>query len=113
MRRAAPGGGVQCRAPRLRGRPTAPIVDLEPARRPVAAGAPMSSRPAPGSSDASALLDDFEWPPRNDNVSVHEIDADPWTTAPSPPRIEAGTFASGRTARMTGSAAAITGSGVR
>jgi hypothetical protein len=40
----------------------------------------MSPRPASAPSDATALLDDFEWPPAADNVSVHEIDADPWRT---------------------------------
>lgn len=38
----------------------------------------MSSLPAPTPSDASPLTDDFEWPPKADNVSVHEIEADPW-----------------------------------
>jgi hypothetical protein len=41
----------------------------------------MSPRPAPASSDATALLDDFDWPPTADNVSVHEIEADPWPTS--------------------------------
>ena len=36
----------------------------------------MSSLPAP--SDTSPLTDDFEWPPKADDVSVHEIEADPW-----------------------------------
>lgn len=38
----------------------------------------MSPRPASAPSDATALLDDFEWPPKADNVSVHEIETDPW-----------------------------------
>jgi hypothetical protein len=41
----------------------------------------MSPRPAPASSDATALLDDFDWPPAADTVSVHEIEADPWPTS--------------------------------
>ena len=40
----------------------------------------MRSRSDSTPSDTPALLDDFEWPPRTDTVSVHEIDADPWTT---------------------------------
>lgn len=40
----------------------------------------MSPRPASASSDATALLDDFDWPPAADNVSVHDIDDDPWIT---------------------------------
>lgn len=40
----------------------------------------MSPRPASAPSDATALLDDFEWPPKADNVSVHELEADPWRT---------------------------------
>jgi hypothetical protein len=40
----------------------------------------MNPRPADATSDATALIDDFEWPPTADNVSVHEIDADPWHT---------------------------------
>jgi hypothetical protein len=38
----------------------------------------MSPRPSSAPSHATALLDDFEWPPAADNVSVHEIEADPW-----------------------------------
>jgi len=38
----------------------------------------MSSLPAP--SDTSPLTNDFEWPPTADNLSVHEIEADPWQT---------------------------------
>ena len=37
----------------------------------------MTSLPAPAPSDAGPT-DDFEWPPTADNVSVHEIEADPW-----------------------------------
>jgi hypothetical protein len=40
----------------------------------------MNPRPADAASDATALIDYFEWPPTADNVSVHEIDADPWHT---------------------------------
>lgn len=40
----------------------------------------MSPRPSSAPSDASALLDDFEWPPQADDVSVHAIDDDPWIT---------------------------------
>jgi hypothetical protein len=40
----------------------------------------MHSRPAPAPSDGSALLDDFEWPPAADDVSVHQIDDAPWIT---------------------------------
>ena len=39
--------------------------------------------------------------------------ADPWTTGTPVLRIEVGTLASGSTARMTGSASAMTSSGVR
>jgi hypothetical protein len=40
----------------------------------------MSPRSASAPSDATALLDDFDWPPTADNVSVHAIDVDPWQT---------------------------------
>jgi hypothetical protein len=32
------------------------------------------------STDATALVDDFEWPPRGDDesLSIHEIETDPW-----------------------------------
>ena len=40
-------------------------------------------------------------------------DADPWTTGMPLLRIEVGTLASGSTARMTGSASAMTSCGVR
>jgi hypothetical protein len=40
-------------------------------------------------------------------------EADPWTTGTSLLRMEVGTLASGSTARMTGSASAMTSSGVR
>ena len=40
-------------------------------------------------------------------------DADPWTTGTPLLRMDVGTLASGSTARMTGSASAMTSSGVR
>lgn len=40
----------------------------------------MSPRPAAAPNDATAL-DDFEWPPKGDELTIHEIAADPWRPA--------------------------------
>ena len=45
--------------------------------------------------------------------SSRSSDAGPWTTGTPVLRIEVGTLASGSTARITGSASAMTSSGVR
>jgi hypothetical protein len=44
----------------------------------------MRPRPASAPADVTTLVDDFEWPPKADDVSIHEIAAEPWRTARRP-----------------------------